>query len=215
MNTTDYFDFTKIPDFDSHIEMSIHDYPFLIEQAKYYGDCFAQDNTCVIDYGCSTGKMLEEIPKKENTKYIGIDRASLLVAGERKGAEFIASDFFKYEPSQKASVIFSIFFLQFLPRNKRAEALKKINKELESGGCFIVAEKTHYSDSRLENITNTAFMQSKLNNFHAEEVLVKANRLAKCMYLSTDSELSEELAVIGKPFVFWKCYGFTATLVIK
>ena len=58
-------------------------------------------------------------------------------------------------------------------------------------------------------------MQSKLNNFHAEEVLVKANRLAKCMYLSTDSELSEELAVIGKPFVFWKCYGFTATLVIK
>lgn len=78
--------------FDEHIKLSIMHYEFMVEQVKNYICAFTEEGSYVIDYGCSTGKMMEEIPKT-NAMYIGYDTSTLLKEGKRGGAEFTREDF--------------------------------------------------------------------------------------------------------------------------
>jgi tRNA (cmo5U34)-methyltransferase len=212
------FDFDNVADFDKHIEMSIPNYSFLAAQVKEYIECFAQAGTEVIDLGCSTGKLLQSVQKLPEVTYRGIDNSTLCPTSEVNWVKFTRGDarrFTDITNGKRSSVITSIFFLQFLSRIDRRHLIAKIKDNLVVGGCFICCEKTHFDNHRLENITNTMQMVNKTKNFSADEILTKQKQLSRSMWLSTESELMNEMSEIGQPSIFWKSFGFTGIIVFK
>ena len=66
--------------FDKHIEQSIRGYSDLIQDVISLSRYFIEDNTNVVDIGCSTGKMTKalidyNLDHCTNTKYIGLEIA--------------------------------------------------------------------------------------------------------------------------------------------
>ena len=86
MNT---FDFNKIEDFDNHINLSIPNYNQLLSLFIDLATIFSGENTTVIDYGCSTGKLLRALPKKEMCRYIGVDNSNLIPDTDSDGIEYV------------------------------------------------------------------------------------------------------------------------------
>ena len=67
------FDFSKIEDFDSHINQSIPNYSSLFSIFKSIAEHYAQPYSHVEDLGCSTGSFLHQLNKNKDTHYHGID----------------------------------------------------------------------------------------------------------------------------------------------
>ena len=53
--------------FDNHIDQSIRGYSNLWNDVLKFSEYFVEDETCVVDIGCSTGKLLKEM-KVQNDK---------------------------------------------------------------------------------------------------------------------------------------------------
>ena len=207
------FNFNAVDDFDKHILFSIPNYGQLFTQVKDFVEVFQQDNTVVLDLGCSTGKLLTEVDKIK-ASYVGID-ASNLIPKSTEVIEFIQQDLLDYSFPQECSVVVSMFLLQFLHRKDRVPTLNKIRDSLTVNGCFIVCEKTHYDDPRIEALNNTNYLEWKRQNFTDKEIMDKSEVLTRSMWLSTQTELEKELAVVGTPVLFWKSFSFVAYIVFK
>jgi tRNA G46 methylase TrmB len=73
------FSFAKYAsDFDRHITTSIRGYKDLRSDCVSFSQYFIQDNTRVLDIGCSSGALLQTIRKRNEKKhpsveYIGLD----------------------------------------------------------------------------------------------------------------------------------------------
>ncbi len=78
MSVTDFSFAEYAADFDEHIRASIPGYDQLISQCAAYSRRFVQNETCVVDIGCSTGNLLRAIRDHNQTarpsaEYVGID----------------------------------------------------------------------------------------------------------------------------------------------
>lgn len=212
---TSPFNFNNVKDFDDHIRRSIPSYEFLSKQIVEYIDCFSSGGTSVIDLGCSTGRLLKSLPKKEGVSYYGVDSSDLFIEGS--GVTYIKSNVLDFDKkcTGPASVISCVFLMQFLQEHERKILLNKISDFLISGGCFICCEKTHFDNPVLENITQTLHLSEKATQFSLEEVMKKQMELSRTMWLKTNRSLIDELSYIGTPHIFWKSYGFTGVILFK
>ena len=61
------FDFNTVNDFDNHIRLSIPNYDQLFDTFLSLTSIYSEPHTCVIDYGCSTGKLLNKLTPKNHT----------------------------------------------------------------------------------------------------------------------------------------------------
>lgn len=209
------FDFNKIDDFDKHINLSIPNYEFLKNQVKFFVEALTEKETNVVDLGCSTGALLLSVEKEKSCNYYGFDISNLLPDENIDGINFLKKDILKIEYPQNCSVISSVFTLQFLPRHKRKEVIKKVYDSLNEGGYFIVCEKTHSSDPILESITNSVYFKYKREHFTDEEILQKQQELTSVMKLKTVPEIEDELSDFSMVEIFWKSYGFCGFIARK
>lgn len=209
------FDFNTVDDFDKHIELSIPNYNFLIENVKYMTECLVDGGTNMLDIGCSTGKMLFDIKKETSCSYIGYDISNLLPKYNDSNLSFRDTNVITDDIINNCSVITSIFTLQFLPRNKRQCVIDKIYNSLNKGGAFIMCEKTYSNNSLIGDITNSIYYKYKLKSFTADEILEKQQKLAVTMKLNTTDEIFKELSMFSHVEVFWKSYGFVGFIAIK
>jgi len=213
MSKFDFNKFTEEGSFDKHINLSIPNYSWLIEEVKQYAKYFIDEGTNVIDIGCSSGRFLKEIltPK---AKFYGIDNSTLLPASEGN-LSFINADLTGYTNYQGASFITSIFTLQFLPRRSAEEIIERINRGLNQGGAFILCEKVYSSSAMLQDIITSKYYEYKEKSFTDSEILTKERELRESLKLRTVEELMALLAPIGKPELFWRSYNFVGIIVIK
>lgn len=211
------FSFDTIEDFDKHIDMSIPNYKFAIEQIKKYSDYFIQPYTNVYDLGCSTGQFLKSLDKNKNTKYIGIDSSLNLLPQEKytdDNLTFSSCDLNDFEFSN-ASFITSIFTLPFIPKVKRIELINKISESLIPGGAFVSCEKVYSIHPKLQDMTNSMYYEFKRNSFDSNEILDKEVSLRKMMYLQSLNETIKDLSIIGPTEIFWKSFNFVGIISIK
>ena len=209
------FDFNKIDDFDKHISLSIPNYEFLKEHIVYLIEALTEENTNILDLGCSTGSLLKSIDKRESCQYFGYDTSNLLPSANQPNIHFQNKDIVKDSLVDNCSIISSIFTLQFLPSHERKNVIQKIHHSLNEGGYFILCEKTHSVNPLLENITNSIYYRFKKNSFSAEEILEKQQQLASSMKLKTMDEIEKELSIFSHFEVFWKSYGFVGYIIKK
>lgn len=230
------YDFTfaqREEGFDDHIEHSIRGYKNLLDDIVSLSRNFVEDETNVVDIGCSTGKLTEAfVHSNQNfckyANYIGIELAPSFFEELDKRYERMTNEYywanidfqkkdvrqFKFE---NCSLVTSIFTLQFMPRKDRFDVIKNIYDGLNFGGAFIFAEKTVCEDSRLQEMITFNFYDYKRKHFEASDILEKEKTLRNMLKPNTWKELEGMLECAGFKTAqpFWRNHMFVGAIAIK
>ncbi|MFA6198827.1 MAG: class I SAM-dependent methyltransferase [Bacteroidales bacterium] len=216
------FIFSKEKEFDLHISNSIRGYDFLLSDIINISNYFIKDDSNVLDIGSSTGKLLRYLHSENNqASYTGIEPDKNFYIKSKSYTDNInyenisLCDFDWYD--NQFDFITMIFTLQFINPNYKKEALEMIYAMLKEHGCFIIAEKIYFENSKIHNIMNSVFYQNKLEKFSAADILEKEHSLRKMMTNNTSTELTNMLKNAGFRHIeqIWQNFMFVGYMVIK
>lgn len=220
-NKNKKFSFSTIENFDTHINKSIYGYDnmnnIIIQLSQY----FIEDNTKVIDIGCSTGKLIKNIKEytNKNANYIGLEIEDNFTKDFKSVDNLILQkqDIIDYNNFNNSSFITSIFTLQFVPLKDRLNLLKKIYDGLNYGGAFILSEKVISDNSKINDILTFLYYDYKKVNFTNNEILNKESDLRDIMKPITLEDNISLLQKAGfkKIELFWRTYNFCSIIAIK
>ena len=208
------FNFSKIEDFERHIELSIPNFLTLDNIFRQIAHEYAQPESVVVDLGCSTGRFLTSLNKTDGCRYVGIDEVDM--EQRRANFEFIHGDCEKdylAKTEDNISVMVSMFFLQFLGSSKRQRLLSHFKKHIDKGGVLLVAEKVYLNDPKLQQCIHRLHIQEKRKGFTDKEILDKDVELSVSMFCKTEMELEMELRALGKVSKVWQSYNFMGYVV--
>jgi len=225
--TIQKFDFSQYaPHFGEHIEKSIPGYRRLQDKCVSLSQRFIQDDTTVVDVGCSVGDLIARVRNhnqlcRNGVEYIGIDV-------ERKYAEhwekfraddlrFRASDLRTFEGFERMSLVFSLFTLQFVPEKDKLGVLRQLRDGMVAGGALLLAEKVLASSARLQDALTFPFYDYKRRSFEDKEILDKERSLRGQMTGWSQKKL---VKVLKRDLGFrevetiWNDFPFTAVLAL-
>jgi tRNA (cmo5U34)-methyltransferase len=212
--------------FDRHIESSIPGYKGLVRKVACLSRRFVQPGTHVYDLGCTTGHLLrrmglENRASRPGVTYIGIDREPAFEENWiRRGTpdlDFRIGDVRTW-PYGKASLITSVFTLQFIPPMDKRGLLMRLQDCLVEGGALMIAEKTLAASARLQDALTFPYYDYKLERgFTPEQILQKERSLRGQMTLLSEAELLSVLKEIGFREIerIWGEAPFAAFLALK
>jgi tRNA (cmo5U34)-methyltransferase len=215
--------------FDNHIDKSIRHYSTLHDDIVKMSQYFVEDHTHVYDLGCSTGKTLGAMIDQNRTfapdaHYVGIECAAGFYEDMQKRMMEYETDDLELQSEDirnadmyNASLITSIFTLQFMPRADRQETLNQVYEALNPGGAFIFGEKTYSCSSKVQDMLTFMYYDFKRESFEAEDIMDKEQTLRHMLKPNTWSELNEMLEIAGFESVqtFWQNHLFVGAIAIK
>ena len=215
--------------FDEHIEKSIRGYSNLLEDVISLSRYFVEDDTNIVDIGCSTGKLTKAMIEYNEDhcsdgNYIGIEIAEGFYkdlenrADELKKhqVDFILDDIRNYD-FENCSLVTSIFTLQFMPKADRKELLQNIYNGLNCGGAYIFAEKTVCENALVQDMITFNYYDYKRKSFDTEDIMDKERTLRHMMKPNTWREIEDMLLDVGFNVVqpFWRNHAFVGAIAIK
>lgn len=213
--------------FDSHIDSSIRGYQNLWADVLKFSEYFVEDETTVIDIGCSTGRLLKAM-KTQNDRFaphcmykgIEVEKAFYSELENEENLSFEKLDIRKFDWEEKAincCMVTSLFTLQFLPKRDRQLLIKKIYGALSKGGAFIFSEKLLSSTSQLEEMMTFCYYDWKRNHFSAEQILEKEEKLRHMMKPLRLEDLIELVKEAGFQDIqtFWQNFNFVGIIALK
>ncbi len=213
--------------FDAHIDQSVRGYSNLWTDVLKFSEYFVEDGTCVVDIGCSTGKLLKSM-KEQNDKFapkcfykgIEIEEDFFPKLIDEENLKFWKGDVRSFDwvtGAVNCSLVTSIFSLQFMPKTNRQQIIDRIYEALVKGGAFIFSEKIFSSDSQLQEMMQFCYYDYKRQFYSAEELLDKEVNLRHMMKPLTYSELLEMVEKAGFESVqpFWQNFNFVGIIAIK
>ena len=219
--------------FDEHIDWSIRGYSNLLNDVINFSRYFVENDTNVVDLGCSTGKTTERmlLHNKDHCKdatYVGIEIAKGFYDNldERlkdlnknepwAQVKFIKDDVIDHK-FNNCSLVTSIFTLQFMPKKDRREVIKKIYNGLNSGGAFIFAEKIYTENAFIQDMLTFNYYDFKREKFDAQDIMDKEKTLRHMLKPNTWLEIECMLKTAGfqSVQVFWQNFLFLGAIAIK
>jgi len=213
--------------FDTHIDQSVRGYSNLWTDVLKFSEYFVEDGTCVVDIGCSTGKLLKSM-KDQNDKFapkcfykgIEIEEDFFPKLIDEENLKFWKGDVRSFDwvtGAVNCSLVTSIFSLQFMPKTNRQQIIDRIYEALVKGGAFIFSEKIFSIDSQLQEMMQFCYYDYKRQFYSAEELLDKEVNLRHMMKPLTYSELLEMVEKAGFESVqpFWQNFNFVGIIAIK
>tara|TARA_Y100001938_G_scaffold142919_1_gene214915 strand:+ start:1955 stop:2623 length:669 start_codon:yes stop_codon:yes gene_type:complete len=211
--------------FDDHIKWSIRGYGDLLGDVVSFSRYFVEDNTNVVDIGCSTGKLIQSlITHNQNiapdAKYIGVEIAegffSDLDKRVVKNVSFVHDDIRNYK-FENCSLVTSIFTLQFMSKKDRARVIQDIYDGLNSGGGFIFAEKIYCENSRLQDMMTFNYYDFKKEKFDYDDIMTKERTLRHMLKPNTWREIEDMILDAGFKAVeqSWRNHNFIGAIAIK
>ena len=209
------FSFDTIQDFDSHILKSIPDYDKLMNLVLNISEYFLLSDSNVYDIGCSTGKLLKSIQTDKKINRIGIDYSENLLP-KSDDIKFLNIDLNKPFTFNNASIVYSIFTMQFIEKRNRLNLITSIYDGLLDGSIFILAEKVYSDYPIIQDMNTFLYYDFKKENFTNDEILNKEKDLRSIMRLNTSKEndnlLKSKFKIVE---TFWKHLNFEAKVCIK
>ena len=215
--------------FDEHIEKSIRGYSNLLEDVISMSRYFVENDTNIVDIGCSTGKLTKAMIEHNEDhcshgKYVGIEIAEGFFKDleNRKeelklyDVDFVLDDIRNYEFTN-CSLVTSIFTLQFMSKKDRLNVIEKIYDGLNDGGAFIFAEKTICENALVQDMITFNYYDYKSKSFDADDILDKERTLRHMMKPNTWNEINSMIHEAGFSDVqpFWRNHAFVGALAIK
>ena len=218
--------------FDEHIDWSIRGYSDLLDDVINLSRYFVENNTKVVDIGCSTGKLTKRVMEYNDicssANYVGVEVAEGFFNNMDKrevqlnkqfpntSLEFIKDDIRNYK-FENCSLVTSLFTLQFMPYSSRETIVQNIYDGLNEGGAFIFAEKIDTSHSRLENMLRTIYYDFKNQKFSYDDIMTKEKTLQNMLKPNSWIEIENMLDSAGFKAVqsFWQNHLFIGAMAIK
>ena len=213
--------------FDAHIDQSVRGYSNLWTDVLKFSEYFVEDGTCVVDIGCSTGKLLKAM-KEQNDKFapkcfykgIEIEEDFFPELIDEENLKFYKTDVRGFEWVTGAvnnCFTTSIFSLQFMPKRNRQIIIERVYESLVKGGAFIFAEKIYSEHAQVQEMMQFCYYDYKRQFYSAEELLDKEQTLRHMMKPLTIDELVEMCRTAGFEIVqpFWQNFNFIGMLCIK
>lgn len=158
--TTGAWEFTPevVAEFDRHVRQSVPFYDVIQDTVAELADWLAPAGSTVVDLGISTGETFRRInerhPERDHA-FIGYDTSpDMLEAARRKVPDLttyeadIADGLEHYD----AALTLSLFTLQFLEPEVRADVLADAYERTAPGGAIIIAEKIRIPDARWSEV---------------------------------------------------------------
>ena len=208
--------------FDEHINWSIRGYQNLLNDVVSFSRYFIEDDTNVVDIGCSTGKLTQALIEHNNdlmpnANYIGVEIAEgFREALNDRSFTCILDDIRNYD-FKNCSLVTSIFTLQFMPKKDRQTVIEKIYDGLNVGGGFIFSEKIDCVNSRLQDMITFNYYDFKREQFGTEDIMNKERTLRHMLKPNTWKEIEDMILNAGFKTVeqFWRNHNFLGAIAIK
>ena len=216
--------------FDEHINWSIRGYSDLLKDVIAFSRYFVEDDTNVVDIGCSTGKVTQALMEynkdhASRAHYVGVEIAEGFVddlnkrgdtLGKTGSVEFVFDDIRNYR-FDNCSLVTSIFTLQFMSKKDRARVIKDIYNGLNSGGGFIFAEKIDCENARLQDMMTFNYYDFKREKFDYDDIMTKEQTLRNMLKPNTWREIEDMLNFAGFKAVeqSWRNHNFVGAIAIK
>ena len=138
------FSFTNFSkEFDDHIDKSIRGYSTLRSDVVKISKYFVEDDTTVLDLGCSQGSLLrmmyEQNDHTTTSHYLGIDVNDSFSQHWKNEdrLEYVVDDITAMDFPKDLSLVTSLFTFQFIPERERLPLMEKIYENLVEGGASI------------------------------------------------------------------------------
>lgn len=190
---------------------------------------FAQDQTYIVDLGCSRGGSLAPIieNRTSNNKYLGIEISEpMRLAAQKRfsnlapdiGIQILGIDLREEFPEVQSSVIMSILTLQFIPIEYRQAILRKCFLSLNKGGAIILVEKILGNDSFTNNLFVKLYYELKGANGYTEEQINSKRRALEGVLVPVTALWNQELlesAGFSNVEMFWKNLNFAGWIGVK
>lgn len=215
------FSFDSIEGFDEHISLHIRDYDRLGATVLALADNFVIGGKRVYDVGCSTGKLINALDTKyadRKAEYIGIDVNHNFAKDfeDTPTVKFNKADVTQGYVFSEASLILSLFTLQFIDPKDRLKVLDSISDSLDIGYGFIVAEKVYPDSANAFRILEGGSSDHKLAHTSPEEVIKKERDIRDIMRPFEEELLVAELKKrFRSTTTIWSCFNFRAYMCIK
>jgi tRNA (cmo5U34)-methyltransferase len=213
--------------FDDHIGRSIPGFrEVLLPECVRQSPRFVQRGTNVYDIGCSTGHMLKQVRRanqaaRPNVDYIGIDSETAFEPHwqrcRAKNVQFKSCNAVTHT-YKNASLVFSLFLVQFVRPHDKIQLLKRACDGLVDGGALIVAEKTLAETPRLQEAMASAYNDFKREmGFTPDEILDKERSLRGFLTSWNEAELRQALTAVGfkEMTPFWRGLSFVGYIALK
>lgn len=219
--------------FDEHINWSIRGYSDLLNDVISFSRYFVEDDTKVVDIGCSTGKLTQALMEYNKdvvstAKYVGVEIAKGFVEDLQKrvkvlketygetSVDFVLNDIRNYE-FKDCSLVTSIFTLQFMSKKDRARVIQDIYNGLNSGGGFIFAEKIDCENARLQDMMTFNYYDFKRGKFEYDDIMTKERTLRHMLKPNTWREIEDMVLNAGFKTVeqSWRNHNFIGAVAIK
>lgn len=212
--------------FDDHIGKSIWGLAELRRYIVNVSPRFIGSRSNVYDIGCSTGTHLRSVydnfdGRRSEVSFQGFD----IVPGfeehwrklEAPGLSYGVSDA-RHLTYQRASLVMSMFTLQFLPSADKMPLLRRVYDGVLDGGCLLIAEKVLAETGRMQDALAFPYYDFKqANGFTADEILDKERSLRGQMTLWTKPEAEGKLREAGFADVqtIWEHFPFVCWIALK
>lgn len=215
--------------FDNMLQRSISDYNNMRDLVFKVGKNFVQNNTEIIDLGCSTGLAIEPfINHFYNTNtFVGIEISKAMYSAvvskftheiDEGKVKIYNLDLEKDFPKTTASLILSILTLQFTNPNNRLKILKSVYESLCPNGCFIFVEKLTSDVCAFEDcFTDIYYGMKKKHGYTDEQIKRKRLSLQGVMEPFTAQKNERILKEAGFKNIecFWRHLNFAGWVCIK
>ena len=218
------FSFTsRASKFDQHIDQSIRGYSFLRKDVVAMSRYFVENDTNVVDIGCSQGTLIRSI-REINTQaptatYYGIDVNPAFQQHwqDDDNLGYLLEDITKWQGIENLSLATSLFTFQFIPERSRLNLMKTIYDNLIEGGAFIFSEKVFSINSKLQNMMEFMYYDYKKEHFTEKQILDKEQQLRHLAKLTNEDLLIKQLLSIGFRGIqsFWRNYNFVGYIALK
>ena len=216
--------------FDEHINWSIRGYSDLLKDVIAFSRYFVENDTNVVDIGCSTGKVTQALMEynkdhASRAHYVGVEIADGFVddlnkrgdtLGKTGSVEFVFDDIRNYR-FENCSLVTSIFTLQFMSKKDRARVINEIYQGLNFGGGFIFAEKIDCENARLQDMMTFNYYDFKREKFDYDDIMTKEQTLRNMLKPNTWNEIKDMLEFAGFKAVeqSWRNHNFVGAIAIK
>ncbi len=212
--------------FDDMLNRSIPFYEEVISLVCDIITLHVEDNSTVIDLGCSTANILLALHRKCDCsiKSIGYDNSeAMLLRAKRKISAFGAD--IKLELADildvklpNSDVVIANYMLQFIRPLQREVFIKKIFNSLKADGLFIFSEKIIYEDKRLNKEMIDIYYSFKKNQGYSEfEISQKREALENVLVPYSEKENKNLILKAGFKSIetIFKWGNFVTFLAVK
>lgn len=233
------FDDAVTDAFDDMLERSIPQYHVMRDAVFSIGREFVQEQSDVIDIGCSRGEALAPFvkeysgrPRRDGTgryvnKFVGVDVSEPMLATvrERFGSEIAAGevsivrqDLREGYPFVRASLTLSLFTLQFVPMEHRQRVIQDVYDHTIHGGAVVLAEKVLGETAQLDRLMVKRYYEMKEANGYSQESIDRKRLALEGVLVPVTASWNMELlrqAGFRDVDTFWGWMNFRGFIGVK